>query len=208
MRLLAVFAAVAAVGIVTTWIVTGGTAFDWISDVGQSTGVMLTPAQTQRGIDAYRRGDRTTAERELNGAARSYRRSAIALLYLAQMRVEAGDMAGAGPYLDEAIAREPDNSAVRRMAGEYHLTFAQKLAADPAQADEASSHLELAEDHLSYVVSLDASDRRARGFLACVLAGLGRANEARAALAAAGSGPWDRCARPRAGALVPSRSPM
>jgi Flp pilus assembly protein TadD len=183
--------------------------FSWFTDLGQSTGVMIgTPAQTQRGIDAYRRGDRATAERELEQAARSYRRSATALLYLAQMRVEAGDMVGAGPFLDEAVSREPDNSTVRRMMGEYHLTFAQKLAANPAQSDEAQSHLELAEDHLSYVVSLDASDRRARGFLACALTALGRADEARTALTAAGSGPWDRCARPPAGALVPSPSPM
>lgn len=209
LRLLVAAVLVAAVGIAVAWVVTGGTAFDWIADVSQSAGAMLgTPAQTQRGIDAYRRGDRATAERELNEASRSYRRSAIALLYLAQMRVEAGDMTGAGPFLDEAITREPDNPAVRRMAGEYHLTFAQQLATSPADTDEASSHLELAEDHLSYVVSKDPSDRRARGFLACVLTALGRNNEARAALTAAGSGPWDRCARPSSGALVPSPSPM
>jgi Tfp pilus assembly protein PilF len=209
LRIFAALALVAVLAIATTWIVTGGTAFDWISDVSQSTGVRLgTPAQTQRGIDAYRRGDRATAERELNAASRSYRRSAIALLYLAQMRIEAGNMVGAGPYLDEAISREPDNPAVRRMAGEYHLTFARTLAADSMQADEATSHLELAEDHLSYVVSLDPSDRRARGFLACVLTALGRATEARTALSAAGSGRWDRCARPSARALVPSPSPM
>jgi hypothetical protein len=208
-RIFLFFALIVALAIAAIWMVAGGSVFSWVTDIGQSTGVMIgTPAQTQRGIDAYRRGDRVTAERELDQAARSYRRSATALLYLAQMRVEAGDMVGAAPFLDEAISREPDNSTVRRMTGEYHLTFAQKLAADSMQADEATSHLELAEDHLSYAVSLDGSDRRARGFLACVLTALGRVAEARTALSDAGSGPWDRCARPSAGALVPSRSPM
>ena len=196
-RLFLFFALIVVLAIAAIWMIAGGTVSSWVTDVGQSTGIMIgTPAQTQRGIEAYRRGDRALAERELDQAARSYRRSAIALLYLARMRVEAGDMAGAAPYLDEAIAREPDNSTVRRMTGEYHLTFAQKLAADPTQTDAATSHLELAEDHLSYAVSLDGSDRRARGYLACTLAALGRPDEARAAHAEAGSGAWDACAGP------------
>jgi len=199
-RVFLLFALLVILAIAAIWLVAGGAVGDWVADVGQSTGVMGgVPTQTQRGIDAYRRGDRALAERELDQAARSYRRSAIALLYRAQMRVEAGDLAGAAPYLDEAIVREPDNPTVRRMAGEYELTVAQSLAATPRQAEGATPHLELAEDHLSYTVSLDPTDRRARGYLACALASQGRVDEARAARAAAGSGAWDSCA----GAAVP-----
>ena len=193
-RVFLLFALLVILAIAAIWMVAGGSVGTWVVDVGQSMGVMGgVPTQTQRGIDAYRRGDRALAERELDQAARSYRRSAVALLYLARMRVEAGDMAGAAPYLDEAIAREPDNPTVRRMAGEYQLTVAQSLVATPTLADAVTSHLELAEDHLAYTVSLDPSDRRARGYLACVLNALGRVDEARAARAAAGSGAWDAC---------------
>ena len=193
-RVFLLFALLVLLAIGALYLVAGGAVSSWVADVGQSTGVMGgVPEQTQRGIEAYRRGDRALAERELDQAARSYRRSAVALLYLARMRVEAGDVAGAAPYLDEAIAREPDNPTVRRMAGEYQLTVAQSLAATPTQADASTSHLELAEDHLAYTLSLDPSDRRARGYLGCVLSALGRTDEARAARAAAGPGTWDAC---------------
>jgi tetratricopeptide (TPR) repeat protein len=195
-RVFLLFALLVLLALAALYVVAGGAVGSWVADVGQSTGVMGgVPEQTQRGIDAYRRGDRALAERELDQAARSYRRSAVALLYLARMRVEAGDLSAAAPYLDEAIAREPDSPTVRRMAGEYQLTVAQSLAATPIQADAATSHLELAEDHLAYAVSLDPADRRSRGYLGCVFTALGRVDEARAARASAGPGAWDSCMR-------------
>jgi Tfp pilus assembly protein PilF len=182
--------------IAAIWMVAGGAVSAWVVDVGQSTGVMAgVPTQTERGIAAYHRGDTALAARELDQAARTYRRSALALLYLARIEMDAGDPVRAGEYLDEAITREPANAIARRMLGEYHLTRARGLLASGADTVQATSELMGADSNLAQAVSLDPSDRRSRGYYGCVLSMLGRMDEARDALAAAGSGPWDDCVR-------------
>ena len=182
--------------IAAIWAVAGGAVSGWVVDVGQSTGVMGgVPAQTDRGIAAYHRGDIQLAERELDQAARTYRRSALALLYLARMKADAGDSQRAGEYLEEAVTREPDNAIARRMLGEYHLTRARGLLATGSDSIQASSELIAADSNLAQATSLNPADRRSRGYHGCVLSMLGRVDESRDALAAAGAGPWDDCVR-------------
>jgi Tfp pilus assembly protein PilF len=196
LRLVLVIGVVLLLAIAAVWMLAGGAVSSWFVDVGQSTGVMGgVPAQTERGIVAYRRGDVALAERELEQSARSYRRSALALLYLARIRDDAGDQVGAGQYLEEAVAREPDNALARRMMGEYQLTQARRVLSGPTNAVDAPPALMAAEENLERAVELAPSDRRARGYLACSLDMLGRADEARAALGLAGSGPWNECVR-------------
>jgi predicted Zn-dependent protease len=55
----------------------------------------------------------TKPERELTEAAQAYPRSALALLYLAKIRMDAGDAERAGAYLRTAVEREPGNAAAR-----------------------------------------------------------------------------------------------
>ena len=178
------------------WMIAGSAVSAWVVDVGQSTGVMGgVPAQTDSGIAAYHRGDRVRAERELDEAARGYRRSALALLYLARIRADAGDHERAREYLNEAITREPDNAFAHRMLGELHLTRARRMLTTGADTIQAIAELSAADSILSQAVSLNPADRRSRGYHGCALGMLGRADESRDALAAAGAGPWDDCVR-------------
>jgi predicted Zn-dependent protease len=174
----------------------GGSISAWVTDKGQAAGVLGgVPAQTMRGIDAYKKGEIGVAERELSQAAKTYPRSAMALLYLARIRVDAGDADRAAAYLGEAVARDPESAVAHRMLGEYHLTRARRMMSDGASATQALSELGEAESQLSSSVSLNPVDQRARGYHACVLGMLGRTDQARDAFAAAGSGPWEDCVR-------------
>lgn len=111
----------------------GGGVRSWVVDVGQQVGVVEgVPAQTERGIAAYRAGDRATAERELDEAARAYPRSALALLYLARLRIDAGDDFRAHELLVEAARREPESALVRRTLGEYGCALAGRGRASDA----------------------------------------------------------------------------
>ena len=173
----------------------GGPFRDLVVDVGRSTGLVGgVPAQTLRGIEAYRAGDLETAERELEEAARTYRRSALALLYLARIRMDAGDLGGAGQYLEDAVGREPENALAHRELGAYHRARARRLAAQPGRERFAREELALADQEYRQAIALDPADRTARGYHACVLAELGETDAAATALAAAGPGPWDECA--------------
>jgi tetratricopeptide (TPR) repeat protein len=177
--------------------IAGGTLREWGVDLGQRFGLVEgVPAQTQRGIEAYRSGDLETAERELGEAAQSYRRSAVALIYLARMRMDGGDLERGGEYLREAVLREPDNAVAHRELAGYHLTRASRLLAERRSEAYGRDELLRAEEHYARALQLDPTDRRARGYYACVLVDLDREAEAERALAQAGSGPWDACARP------------
>jgi tetratricopeptide (TPR) repeat protein len=179
--------------------IAGGAMREWAVDLGQRFGLVEgVPAQTQRGIEAYRAGDLVTAERELREAADSYRRSAVALIYLARMRMDAGDLERGGEYLEEAVLREPDNAVAHRELAGYHLTRASRLLADRRSEAYGRDELLRAEQHYLRALQLDPTDRRARGYYACVLTDLGRQADAERALAQAGSGAWDACARPAA----------
>jgi tetratricopeptide (TPR) repeat protein len=192
-RLVLVVGLLLALAIAALWFLAGGAVRTFVVDLGQSTGVIGgVPEQTLRGIAAYRRGDLVLAERELDQAARSYRRSALALLYLARIRIDSNDPEGAAAYLDEAVLREPDNAVAHRMLGEHHLMRAQRPVV-PRDELYTTSELAAADEHLARAAALDPADRRARGYHACVLASAGRSAEARAAREAAGPGPWERC---------------
>jgi predicted Zn-dependent protease len=103
----------------------------WVVDLGQQTGVVEgVPAPTERGVAAYRAGDVATAERELADAARTYPRSAVAPLYLARLRLDAGDDYRAGEQLAEALRREPASPLVRQAVAEYGCAMLGRDAAN------------------------------------------------------------------------------
>ncbi|MBA3404935.1 MAG: hypothetical protein H0U13_09675 [Gemmatimonadaceae bacterium] len=177
------------------YLLVGGGMQSFVIDLGQSTGVMEgTPAQTVRGIEAFRRGDLQTAGRELSQAAVTYPRSALALLYLARMRTDAGDLSGAGEYLEAAVLREPANAVANRDLGLNYLFKAR--ASDQAAGGEVASRNNLieADRFLAAAALLNPSDRTSRGYRGCVLAALGAVDEAERLLSLAGDGPWQRCA--------------
>lgn len=177
-------------------VMAGGTISAWLVDQGQSAGLLGgVPALTTQGITAYDNGRVQVAERELTQAAQRYPRSALALLYLARIRIDAGDADRAAAYLGEAVARDPGSAVAHRMLGEYHLTRARRMISNGASETQALSELADAESQLASSVSIDPMDRRARGYHACVLGMLGRTDQARDAFAAAGSGPWEDCVR-------------
>lgn len=176
------------------FLLVGGGIEGFVVDLGQSTGLMTgTPEQTQRGIDAFRRGDLITAERELAQAAMTYPRSALALLYLAKMRTDAGDLSQAGDYLQTAVQREPDNGSTHRELGLNHL--AKATASGRLQSGELVSRDDLVEADRHFVIagSLAPNDRAAVGYHGCALAELGVEEEAVRVLSLAGDGPWQRC---------------
>lgn len=187
----------------TCWLLGGGGggsgsgAGGWVVDAGQAVGVVDgVPAQTERGIAAYRAGDIATAERELSEAAAAYRRSSLALVYLARIRLDAGDEYRAGEYLREAVRREPESVLAQRQLGGFHLARADRAVAAGASGDAAAvgDDLRIAEEHFARAMTLDPGDREARGYRACALGRLGRREEALAQLAVAGAdGAWAAC---------------
>jgi len=177
------------------YLLVGGGMQTFLIDLAQSTGVMAgTPDQTVRGIEAFRRGDLQTAERELSQAAVTYPRSALALLYLAKMRTDAGDLSGAGEYLETAVLREPANAVANRDLGINYLFKAR--ASDQAAGGQAASRNNLieADRFLAAAALLNPSDRTSRGYRGCVLTALGAVDEAERLLSLAGDGPWQQCA--------------
>jgi tetratricopeptide (TPR) repeat protein len=183
-------------GLSTVGAMAGDSISAWVVDEAEAAGVLSgVPALTTRGITAYQKGDVQLAERELTRAARSYPRSALALLYLARIRSDAGDADRAAAYLGEAVARDPESAVAHRMLGEYHLARARRMITNGASQAQSLSELSDAESQLANAVSLDPVDQRARGYHGCVLSMLGRTDQARDAFAAAGSGPWDDCVR-------------
>lgn len=176
----------------------GGGVGGWVTDLGQRTGLDVggTPEQVERGVAAYRAGDRETARRELTEASQLYRRLALPLLYLAAMRRDEGDPEGAGELLREAARREPGSAVVRRELGGHYLArgLAQERGEIPgglAEADFAQARMELEE-----ALRLDAADRTSAARLACTLNHLGRPSEGAEYAGRAGLGAGqDPCAQ-------------
>lgn len=185
-----------ALAVAGLFLLMGGGLETFVVDLGQSTGLMAgTPEQTTRGIDAFKRGDLATAEQELSQAAMSYPRSALALLYLAKMRTDAGDLSKAREYLETAVAREPNSVVAHRQLGLTYLATAR--ASGRLSTGRLRSHddLLLADRHFAIAATLDPGDRAALGYRACTLGELGAEAEAAQLLSAAGDGPWQSCIR-------------
>jgi hypothetical protein len=169
---------------------------EWGTDIGQRVGLVEgIPTDTRLAIERYRSGDVDGAERDLRGAAQSYPRSALALVYLARIRMEAGDLERGGELLREAIVREPQSALAHRELGGYHLTRARRWSADAERQPYAGDELQLAERYSARALQLAPDDRQARGYYGCVLAALDRGEEAAVELRKAGEGPWSECAR-------------
>lgn len=176
------------------YLLVGGGVQTFVIDLAQSTGLMTgIPGQTVRGIDAFRRGDLQTAERELAQAALTYPRSALALLYLARMRTDAGDLRGAGDFLQTAVAREPRNAMAHRELGINYLGKARSSGGGAVGERVARDYLLDADSHLATAESLDPDDRATRGYRGCIFAELGAADESARLLSLAGDGPWQQC---------------
>ena len=185
-----------ALALAGTFLLAGGAVQEIMVDLGQSTGLMSgTPEQTTRGIEAFRRGDLALAEQELSQAAMTYPRSALALLFLAKMRTDAGDLSKATEYLETAISREPNSVTAHRQLGLTYLAKAR--ASGRLETGKLASHddVVLADRHFAVAMSLDPGDRSATGYRGCTLAELGDDQEAQRLLSSAGDGPWQRCAR-------------
>jgi hypothetical protein len=193
-RLTLAAATLLVLGIGSVWLVGGSPVSNFVVALGQATGLLSrVPTATKRGIEAYRGGDLVTAERELEDAARTYPASALALLYLARIRIEAGNADSAGPLLEDAITREPGNALAHRMLGEYHLARARRGLGDGGNRIYTATELIAAEEQLERAMTLDPKDIRAVGYHACALAVGGRMTEAKIELASAGPGPWEEC---------------
>jgi Tfp pilus assembly protein PilF len=180
--------------VASVWLFAGSPMSNFVIGLGQSTGLLArVPAATTRGIEAYRAGDLATAEEELTDAARTYPASALALLYLARIKIDTGDPDAAAPLFEEAVTREPNNAIAHRMAGEYHLTRARRGLGGGTYRIYTATELIAAEDELERAMALDPKDIQARGYHACALAVGGRMVEAKIELASAGPGPWEEC---------------
>ena len=183
--------------LIAAFLLFGGPLREWVVDMGRQFGLVEggVPALTQEGIDAYHAGDLVAAERALRDAAGAYPRSALALQYLARIRTDAGDLDRAVEYLGEALRREPGNATAHRELAGVHLTRADRRQSSDAGDVGAYDDLTRAERHYRLALGLAPNDRRAAGYLACVLSRQqGRESEATAFHAQAGSGPWDACA--------------
>jgi len=178
------------------FLLVGGGVQEFMVDLAQSTGLSSgTPEQTVRGIEAFRRGDLQTAEQELSQAAVKYPRSALALLYLAKMRSDAGDLARAGEYLQTAVVREPGNAIAHRELGLNYFAMARASVSRGGGERVANDYLIDADRHFAIATSIDPADRAAVGYRGCILAELGAADESDRLLLLAGDGPWQQCLR-------------
>ncbi|MBC7788444.1 MAG: DUF3808 domain-containing protein [Anaerolineae bacterium] len=191
-----------ALALAALFLLAGGGIQGFVVDLGQSTGLMEgTPEQTTRGIEAFKSGDLVTAEQELSQAAMSYPRSALALLYLAKMRTDAGDVSRAIEYLQTAVSREPNSVVAHRQLGLNYLERARASGRVSTGRLRAHDDLLLADRNFAIAATLDPGDRAALGYRGCTLAELGAKEEADQLLSAAGEGPWQEC--PPAGQQVP-----
>ena len=133
----------------------------------------------QRGVDAYRRGQREVAYNEFSKAARDNPNDPMPHVYLSRMAREVGNMTIAGQEAQTAVKLGPDNAVALRELGLYLLS---------------AGNYDLARRFLVRAVQADTSDRMAMGYLGCTLTRLGRPTEAQVWFNHAGQGDWSRCA--------------
>jgi tetratricopeptide (TPR) repeat protein len=145
-------------------------------------------AHLDRGVAAYRTGDRMTAKREFAAAAESDSKSALPHVYLGRIAREEGDPTAAARELTLALNLDPENPLALREMGAHLL---------------ALGNPDLARRFYIRAVAKAPDDKNALGYLACTLARLGRVEEAQRFLQRAGPGEWSPCVA----ASVPPNAP-
>jgi tetratricopeptide (TPR) repeat protein len=135
-------------------------------------------AHLDRGVSAYRTGDRVAAKREFAAASESDPKSALPHIYLGRIAREEGDPTAAARELTLALNLEPENPLALREMGAHLL---------------ALGNPELARRFYVRAVTRAPGDKNALGYLACTLARLGRLEEAQRFLQRAGPGEWSPC---------------
>jgi tetratricopeptide (TPR) repeat protein len=156
------------------------------------------PRSLDRGVAAYRNGQKDIARREFQAAAEADPTLAAPRVYLARMAREEGDLTRANAELQRAIQADPRNALAQREMGQLLLQ---------------GNRPDLATNFLRRAVEADNTDRVAMGWLACALARQGNAQLARSFGDRAGQGDWTGClsAAPQVayppGALPPGAVP-
>jgi tetratricopeptide (TPR) repeat protein len=135
-------------------------------------------AHLDRGVAAYKTGDRMSAKREFGAAAESDPKSALPHVYLGRIAREEGDPTAAARELTLALNLEPENPLALREMGAHLL---------------ALGNPDLARRFYIRAVAQAPDDKNALGYLACTLARLGRLEEAQRFLQRAGPGEWSPC---------------
>lgn len=144
---------------------------DWV-------GIGGTPADVERGIAAYREGRIALAREHFARAAREHPRSAEAALWLGRVARDLRDDRLAAQAFSRAERLAPENPAVHREIGAFHL---------------ARGRWQPAADRYVRAVRLDGDDVAAQGWLACALHRQGNVAVARNFAQRAGAGPWTAC---------------
>jgi tetratricopeptide (TPR) repeat protein len=149
----------------------GGAAYYFLAGRG--------PSALERGVAAYRSGDRTRARNEFAAAARDEPQAAGPHIYLGRMAREEGDIATAARELETAVRLEPQNALAQREMGAHLL---------------AAGNYPLAQKFYERAIRIDPTDRNALGFLGCTLMRQGRFDVGQRFLQRAGQGSWSACA--------------
>ena len=167
--------------------------YRWGAQAGLDLG---TPPDTRDGINAYVAGRDLEAMRLFATATRRHPEDVTSYLYLARLYRELGDLDGASDVLDAAYKVAPDDGDVSREMGVHLLLRGRRSAREGSPAD-ARRDYQAALPHLIAAARAEPDNRVTQGYLACATAWLGRPEAARAFLARAGEGPWQRCSGSR-----------
>jgi tetratricopeptide (TPR) repeat protein len=137
-----------------------------------------TPASYERGVAAYRAGQREVARREFAEAVRERPTLATPHVYLARLAREDGDLQRAATELSTAISLDTAAALPYREMGQLQL--------QAGRADVATRFLERA-------IRRDNADRVAQGWMGCALTRQGRPDLAQRWYERAGQGDWTAC---------------
>jgi tetratricopeptide (TPR) repeat protein len=150
------------------------------------------PRSLERGIAAYRNGQKDIARREFQASADADPSLAAPRVYLARMAREDGDLTRANAELQRAVQADPRSALALREMGQLQLQNNQPV---------------LASNFLRRAVELDNGDRVAMGWLACALARQGNGQLARNFGDRAGQGDWTGCVNAAQMAYPPGTLP-
>jgi cytochrome c-type biogenesis protein CcmH/NrfG len=137
-------------------------------------------ASMRRGMALWQQRNAAAAETEFASAANQLPRSALPHIYLARLKRERGDLAGATQEATRAAQLEPDNALALREAATVFM----------ARGDN-----ERARRLFVRALRVNPGDRTSMGWLACSLQRLGEVEQAARWAGRAGAGPWSACLR-------------